>query len=194
MAKHILILQGHPDPEPVHLCHALAMAYERGAAAAGHEVRQVAIARLDLPFVLNKADYDGGEANAGITAAQRDIAWAEHLIIIFPLWQGGLPARLKAFFEQALRPGFATTAVQDGRKWQKKLTGRSARVVITMGMPALAYRWFYGAHSLKALKRNLLGFVGIKPVRASLFGLVESKPERRQRWLTTMEALGRRGA
>jgi hypothetical protein len=28
-----------------------------------------------------------------------------------------------------------------------------------MGMPAAVYRWFYRAHSLKSLERNILGFV-----------------------------------
>ena len=39
-----------------------------------------------------------------------------------------------------------------------------------MGMPALFYRWYYGAHSLKSLERNILNFVGIAPVRKTIVG------------------------
>ena len=39
-----------------------------------------------------------------------------------------------------------------------------------MGMPVLAYRWWFGAHSLKSLERNILKFAGIRPVKESLFG------------------------
>lgn len=33
-----------------------------------------------------------------IAHAQQTIAWARHLVIVFPLWLGDMPALLKAFF------------------------------------------------------------------------------------------------
>jgi putative NADPH-quinone reductase len=62
-----------------------------------------------------------------------------------------------------------------------------------MGMPALVYRWYFGAHSLKSLERNILGFCGIRPIRESLFGMVEAAGDaKRRRWLATMRTHGRR--
>jgi putative NADPH-quinone reductase len=62
-------------------------------------------------------------------------------------------------------------------------------------MPALLYRWWYMAHGLKGLERSILGFVGIKPVRETLFGLVDAASEaKRRKWLERMRALGRKGA
>ena len=78
---------------------------------------------------------------------------------IYPLWLGTMPAALKALLEQSLRPDFAMDYT--GRWPAGRLKGRSARVVVTMGMPELAYRWWFGAHSLKSLERNVLKFVGI---------------------------------
>ena len=75
-----------------------------------------------------------------------------------------MPALLKGFFEQALRPGFAMALTPKGMA--KLLSGRSARVVVTMGMPALIYRWYFGAHGLKSLAQNL-ALVGIRPRRSS---------------------------
>ena len=75
-----------------------------------------------------------------------------------------------------------------------RLKGRSARIVVTMGMPAWIYRWYFGAHAVKLLERNILRFVGIAPVRCSVIGGVESAdPGRRTRWLARMRTLGERG-
>jgi putative NADPH-quinone reductase len=190
MRRRIVIVQGHPDPAGRHLCHALADAYAAGAEAAGHDLRRLEVARLDVPLLRSKAEFEGGVLPAHIAAAQEDLAWAEHLLFLYPLWLGAMPALLKGFLEQTLRPGFAFEA---GRM-RGRLTGRSARVVVTMGMPVLAYRWWFGAHSLKAFERNILRFVGIRPVRESLFGSVETVSDAtRAAWLARLRALGAAG-
>ena len=56
---------------------------------------------------------------------------------------------------------------------KKGLGGRSARLVVTMGMPAIVYRWYFRASGVKSLERNILGFVGIEPVRETLIGGVD---------------------
>ena len=74
------------------------------------------------------------------------------------------------------------------------MTGRSARLVVTMGMPALVYRWYFRAHSIKSLERNVLGFVGIAPVHETLIGLTgDLKPADAARWFVKLERLGARG-
>lgn len=63
-----------------------------------------------------------------------------------------------------------------------------------MSMPALFYRWYFRAHSLKSLERNILGFCGIGPITESLIGMIESPDNaNRERWLAKMRALGRAG-
>ena len=102
-----------------------------------------------------------------------------------------LPALLKAFLEQVFRPGFAIEP-DPSEMWAKLLTGRSARVVVTMGMPAWIYRWYFFAHSLKSLERNILGFVGIGPIKETLIGGIGAMDQKgRTRWLENMRALGR---
>lgn len=89
-----------------------------------------------------------------------------------------------------MRPGFAIDeTVSD--QGAKLLGGRSARIIVTMGMPAPFYRFFYRAHSLKSLARNLLGFVGIAPVRHSIVGSVETDDGHREHWLSIIRQLGR---
>lgn len=189
---NIVLIQGHPEAGGRRFCHGLAAAYAEGARAAGHSVRQVAIAELSFPVLRSQREWADGPVPPDIAQAQDAIRWAGHIVVFYPLWMGDLPALLKGFLEQLLRPGFGTSAVEGGMKWEKLLRGRSARVVVTMGMPALAYRWWFGAHSLRSLKRNILAFCGIGPVRDTLVGNVEGCGARaRERWLARMRELGR---
>lgn len=194
MSQRIVVIQGHPDPAGGHFAHALADAYIEGAKAAGHEVRRIEVATLDFPLLRTKQDYESGAPPETIRAVQDTIRWAGHIVIVYPMWMGEMPALLKAFLEQLLRPGFAYT-MGDGERPQKLLAGRSARIVMTMGMPVFVYRWYFGAHGLKNLKRSILWFCGIKPIRASLIGMIESRNSaKRTAWLERLRALGRAGS
>lgn len=75
------------------------------------------------------------------------------------------------------------------------MKGKTARIVVTMGMPALVYRWYFGAHGLKSLERSILGFCGIGSIKESLIGMVEAPDgAKREKWLEKMRAFGRAGA
>jgi len=187
----IAIIQGHPTSGGGHFCHALADAYAEGAFAGGHQVRFIAVADLDFPLLRSKEDWDHANPPPAIAEAQRTLAWAEHVVVIHPLWLGGMPALLKGFLEQALRPAFMSGGA--GASWKRALKGRSSRIVITMGMPAFAYRWYFGAHGLRSLKRSILSMVGIGPNRHTLIGMIEGMSDaRRAAWIETMRRLGRR--
>lgn len=189
----IAVIQGHPSTDKPHFCHALADSYAEGARSAGHEVRVIDVGRLDFPLIRSKPEWDIGEPPPAIVDAQHTIRWAQHLVIVYPLWLGSMPALMKGFLEQVLRPGFAIGKSAEAGDWHRLLLGRSARVIVTMGMPALVYRWYFGAHSLKSLERNILSFAGIKPYRHSLIGMVEQMSDvKRHGWLDKAGELGRR--
>lgn len=193
MTARIVIVNGHPDAARKGLCHALADAYAAGATSAGHEVRRIDVGALAFDFVRSQAEFEKGAPPTDIAAAQESIRWASHLVVVFPLWLGDMPALLKAFLEQTLRPGFAFAYRPSGLP-DAFLKGRSARVVVTMGMPAFVYRWYFRAHGLRNLERNILRFVGYRPVRDTIVGgLGSAKPARIARWLETMKELGRAG-
>jgi putative NADPH-quinone reductase len=191
MGKKILIIDGHPDPRPERFVHALARAYREGAATAGHELLDIVVSEIDFPFLRTSEDFRAGTPPRSIRTCQELIMRADHLVILFPLWLGSMPAMLKAFLEQVLRPGFAFDEGAGGRVPKKLLTGKSARIVVTMGMPALFYKWFYRAHSLKSLERNILAFCGIRPVRTTIAGMVDGvSVAKRKALLDSMHALG----
>lgn len=196
MSKRIVIIQGHPDPEGGHYGHALAKAYADGATEGGHAVEVVPVAQLEFPLLRSKRDFDSGDPPDAIRQCQARIKAADHLVIIHPLWLGSMPALLKGFLEQVFRPDFAfERAEKPGRPGKKLLQGKSARVIVTMGMPGFAYRWFYGAHAVKSLERNILAFTGFKPIHRTLIGMVEAENDKgRQKRLGEVHALGREAA
>ncbi|AKJ29280.1 NAD(P)H-dependent oxidoreductase [Caldimonas brevitalea] len=193
--KRILLIQGHPDPHAAHFCHALQQAYAEGCAEADHELRHVPVASLDFPLLRSQQEWENEAClPPALAPVQQDILWAEHVVLVFPLWLGDMPALLKGFLEQVARPGFAVPADRRNPLTTKLLAGRSARVVVTMGMPARVYRWFFGAHSVKALERNILAFVGFAPVRETLIGSVDAMDSAdRAEWVAKLRALGRAG-
>jgi putative NADPH-quinone reductase len=107
MPRRVAIIQGHPDPAGNHLCHALADAYAESAAAAGHEVARVEVACLDFPMLRTQEDFERGHLPDSLVEARDAILGAQHLVVVFPLWHGTMPALLKAFVEQVMRPGVA---------------------------------------------------------------------------------------
>jgi putative NADPH-quinone reductase len=192
MTKRILILDGHPDPSGDRFVHALAAAYRQGAEAAKHEVLAIRVADLEFPLLRTQVDYEKGEPIDSVRHAQQAMDWATHVVILYPLWLGSMPALLKGLLEQMLRPGFAFSTERLGHWPAKFHSGKSARIVVTTGMPALIYRWYFRAHSLRSLQRNILHVIGFRRVRASVIGGVAGmKRVRREGWLEKMRALGR---
>src|ERR1700676_729879 len=107
MARKIVVIDGHPDPDKARFCHALAAAYAEAAQAAGHTVRRITVAETEIPILRSAQDWESGEAVPAIRQCQQAIGWADHLVFIYRLWLGSMPALLRGFFEQVFRPGFA---------------------------------------------------------------------------------------
>lgn len=194
MGQRIAILQGHPDPNRTHFGHALADAYADGARRGGHEVRVIHVTDIDLPLLRRAEDWAKPTTNLELQAAQQTIVWANHIVIIYPLWLGDMPAVLKGFFEHISSGGFMMSTDAKGH-WIPKLKGKSGRVVVTMGMPSLAYRLFYLSHSLISLKRNILQFAGMRPVHDTVFGSLagDAGAGRRAKALQFMRTHGEKG-
>lgn len=187
----VCIIDGHPDPAPERLIHAFCDAAQDGARQAGHEVSRIDICKLDFGFLTSTEDFSAPPPEP-VLSARRALAEAEHLFFAFPIWLGSMPAKTKAFFEQAAREEFFLEAEASDHNWPRKMmSGKSARIVVTMGMPGFAYKLFMDAGSLKALERGLLGLSGFKPVRHTICGGVGAADEaKRAEWIEEMRGLG----
>ena len=187
---HICIIDGHPDPAD-HLIHALCAAYASGAEEAGHTVEQIRIADLDIDFLATPEAFMT-PPDKPVLSEREKIKRADHVVIAFPLWLGNMPAKTKAFFEQAARGNFFIEQGNNSHEWPRQLMkGRSARVIMTMGMPGLIYRFAMDAGALKALTRGILGISGFHPIENSIYGGVEAADDdRREKWFAEQREFG----
>lgn len=188
MAKKILLILGHPQRDS--LCAALATAYEQGATQAGHEVRMLALGELQFDPLLHHGYGQQQPLEPDLVEAQQAISWADHLVFAYPTWWGGMPTLLKGFIDRVFMPGFAFKYRTGSSLWDKLLAGRSAQLLVTMDSPPWYYRLFSRMPGHHQMKRTILEFSGIKPVKISSFGPVRgSDPARRQRWLAKATTL-----
>lgn len=195
MSARILIVQGHPDIARMHMCRTLAQAYAEGAAKAGHEVELVEPARLVFPLLGSAAEWRHGTPPPRLVAAQDSIRRANHIVLLYPLWLGDMPAVLKGFLEQVVRPGFAMGSARSRLFGDGLLRGRSARLVVSTPMTAPMYRWLHGAHSVKLMRRSILGPAGIAPMRTTVVGGAGQLNEAQiERWRERLRGLGRRAS
>lgn len=189
MAKRILIVIGHPAKLRKRFSEALAEAYQQGAQRAGYEVRLVNISQLNFDQILHEG-YDGEQPpELDIINAQQMILWAEYLVFIYPIWGYMIPALLKGFFERTFTPGFAYAKQSNIPLKSGLLSGKSARIIQTTGIPSLVYRLLYWAHGAMALK-SMLKFCGIAPIRITYFGSIDVSEDKRKIHLEKTKRLG----
>lgn len=188
---NICLILCHSNPTSLNA--AIADAYERGAASAGHAVRRLDLYRLDFDPCLHRSEGGGRQPlEPDLLAAQESIEWAHHVVLVFPMWWYGLPARLKGFVDRAFTPGWAFKYRPNKRFWDRLLKGRSAHAIYTMDTPPILATLVVGDPVWRSLKWGILGFVGFRPVRRTVFGPVKfASSERRARWLARAERLGR---
>lgn len=188
--KKILIINGHPDKESYNF--ALAEAYKEGALASGAEVKQINIRELDFNPNLQFGYLKRTELELDLLQSQEQIKWADHLVWVYPVWWGSIPALMKGFLDRILLPGFAYQKRENSLWWDKLLVGKTARIICTLDQPDWYYRLFNGSASHTAMKKLTLNFIGVKKVRITSIGPIRlSKESFRKNWLKKVEKLGR---
>jgi NAD(P)H dehydrogenase (quinone) len=188
--KTILIINGHPDKES--FCFALAESYRKGAIAAGATCKLVHLTDLDFNPILNFGYRKISVLEPDLIQVQRDIVAANHLVFVYPTWWGTYPALLKGFFDRVFLPGFAFKYHKDDPFWDKLLKGKTARIITTMDAPAWYYFLIYRSPGHNSMKRAILEFCGIKPVRITSFAPIKSSDDKKRKmWLDEVEALGK---
>ncbi len=186
----IFILLGHTDPAT--LSGALADTYEHAAVAAGHEVRRMNIGQMHYDPILHEGYKSIQELEPDLKTFQANISWCEHLVIVYPIWWGAMPAALKGLFDRAWLPHFAFIFAHHGLTWSKLLKGRTARLITS----ANSYPWvlylMYGSATAH-LAHSILRFAGIR-ARATLFGPSErASATTHAKWFRRVAALARVG-
>jgi putative NADPH-quinone reductase len=191
MSKNILIIHGHPVNDS--FMDQLQQAYIEAARANGASIRQLVL--RELQYEINfKEGYRGNQAlEPDLLAAQEAISWADHLVFFYPNWWGTYPALLKGFIDRTFLPGFAFRYKTGRTDPDRLLKGKTARLVVTMDSPKWYYYLVQFAPGHHAMRKGLLHFVGIKPVKITTLGLLRKADEkRRASWLKLMGKMGSR--
>lgn len=190
----ILILDGHPASGS--FCGALAEEYASNAKASGHEVRLRHLSATDFNPDFGVSRFkDAPPLEPDLQALWDDIVWCESFVIAHPLWWGGMPAKLKGFFDRVMLPGKAFQYVAGKPIPDKLLKGRTAEVLVTSDTPGWYFHWIYGAGIKKQTQKQILGFCGLKAKGYHLFSPIRgSQEQQRAKMLSRAGALGRRAA
>src|SRR3989338_11395994 len=195
MRRKIFILLGHPYKSG--MCGELADAYEKGARDAGHEVERMNIGEMQFDPILHRGYRARQDLEPDLVQFQKFVYWADHFVVVYPVWWVGMPAVLKGLFDRAWLPGSAFRYIKlgNGKRsifWRRLFRGKSARIIMTSGTHPILVRFLPGNVNAQ-LRWGILWFAGFK-VRTDWFGPAENPPEsRKTRWLRRVRDLGRRG-
>lgn len=190
--KKIFVFVGHPDKETY--TGALADAYEDAARKAGHEVRRMNIGEMQFDPILHKGYKVIQELEPDLVAAQEQIKWADHTVLIYPNWWNTMPAILKGFFDRAWIPGFAFNFDKQTKKLIQRLKGKTAHVIIVSGTHSpFMIRWKFGDFK-NEIQRGILEFSGFK-TKVTTFGPAERcSQEQKNDWMEKVRQFGSRAA
>lgn len=172
--RTILVIDGHPSEHS--FGHALADAYARGASQHATVER---LALRDLSFDLNLRSGHSREQplEPSLVSARAMIERASHVAWLFPYWWGGPPALVKGFVDRVFLPGWAFKYRADHGLPDRLLTGRSARLLVTMDSPWWWYALAYKRSIHGSFANATLAFVGFSPVKTRVIYKVRELTE-----------------
>ncbi len=197
MTRKTLVIIG--TPLPATLNHALANNYAQAARESGAQVRLIDLATDPIPDHPRSRDQLRAPRNSEdlpldqcVERYLADVLWADHLVFFFPQWWGTMPAALKAFIDRVFLSGAAFSYRERSSLPDPFLTGRTARIVMTMDSPRWWNRIAYHGAAETSLRTATLGYCGIKTVGVSRFSPIRFSDDGvRQRWIERVAKLGR---
>ena len=189
--KKILIINGHPDKES--FCFDLANSYKNGAESTGANCKLINLIDLNFDLNLRYGYRQRTELEPDLLQIQQDLLNSDHIVFVYPTWWGTFPALLKGLIDRVFLPQFAFKYRDNSLLWDKLLKGKSARLIVTMDTPTWYYSLIYKSPGHHSMKKTILEFCGIKPVKIITFGPVKTADEKKRNyWLFLTEKLGKK--
>lgn len=175
---HVLVVFDHPYGAEAHdnvpnrrsLAAAALASVRSGLDQAGHTVDVVDLAAEGFNPVMSADELrswrTGTAMGADVTALQKRLSAADHLVFVFPVWWASMPARTKGFLDRVLAKGYAYDEPKVGGLLSRrlhKLGGVS--VVSVMTTDNALYRWWFGRPAHRILGSGTFKLIGIRRFR-----------------------------
>jgi putative NADPH-quinone reductase len=124
---------------------------------------------------------------------QTAMLWADHILIVTPIWWGGLPSKLKGLFDRTFLPGFSFKYEDDNPFPLQLLKGKTSRIVVTMDA-ASNYTKEQSAPAIAQLDYYTLQFCGIEKAQINLLGsIISANAEIKLQWEKQVQHFGNIG-
>ena len=192
-----LIVYNHPHEGS--FCSAIKEAVENGLRNGGHEYRIIHLDQDGFDPVMREKDLKafvmagriGEEGLEGIDPIilkyMKKLQWAEHIVMIFPIWWMTMPAMMKGFIDKVIFPGIVYK-MEDGEMISMLSKLRQVTVITTMNTPQDIYKEVFGNSIEGSLIKGTFNKIGIHDIRwISLNMVKQSGDEKRWLWLDEIE-------
>jgi NAD(P)H dehydrogenase (quinone) len=189
--KNILIIVGHPSKES--FSKSIGESYSRGAKSSGHSTKIIYLSELNFDPDLKDGYKKIIPLEKDLVGVQKSILWANHIVLISPVWWGSVPAKFKGLIDRIILPGFAFKYERKSLLPKQLLRGKSGRIFLTKGGSRLFYFGAFVSPGM-ILRRFVFNFTGIFPVRVKSFYSMNSlNEERAKKILKNVFKIGKRG-
>ena len=192
-----LIIYNHPHEGS--FCSAIREAVHSGLKKGGHPCKVINLDKDQFDPVMRGKDLKafvmagrmGEEGLDGVDPIvlryMKKLHWAEHIVMIFPVWWMTMPAMMKGFVDKVIFPGGAYK-MEDGKLVSTLSDLRQVTVISTMNTPSDIYKDLFGNSLEGSLIKGTFNQIGIHDVRwISLNMVKQSGDERRWLWLDEIE-------
>lgn len=192
-----LIVYNHPYEGS--FCNAILMAVQRGLKKGGHTCKVINLDKDNFDPVMRAKDLKAfAELGRGIESAlmnldptvfryKKKLEWADHIVMIFPIWWMSMPAMMKGFVDKVIFPGVAYE-MDNGRLVSRLASLKQVTVISTMNTPADIYRDMFGNSLEGSLIKGTFNQIGIHDAEWISFNMVKQVgTEVREQWLADLE-------
>lgn len=187
-----VVIYAHPNP--VSFVAAVVTVVEEELLNKGVEVRIKDLYGMNFNPVLSEEDFRGyhtGNLIQDIKQEQDDIAWADIVVMVAPVWWYSVPAMLKGYIDRVFSLGFAYEYTSNGPRGM--LTGKKGLLITTSGADEKTAKATGMLDAIEdSLGKGLFGFSGFAEHRyKNLFAVPTVSDADRKEMLTQIRELTR---
>ena len=192
-----LIIYYHPHEGS--FCSAIRDAVISGLETGEHEYKLVDLGRDEFDPVMRAKDLKafamagriGEEGLEGVDPIvlkyMKELRWAEHIVMIFPIWWMSMPAMMKGFVDKVIFPGVVYK--MEGGNLVSMLSGlKQVTIITTMNTPSDVYKSMFNNSIEGSLIKGTFNKIGIHDIRWISLNMVKQVgDEKRWVWLDEIE-------